>query len=321
MNEIALKSLIDTHISSLGFDMRQPSHLYQPAAYFLALGGKRIRPALAMLAYEAISARPPAEALDIGVAIELFHNFTLIHDDIMDQAPLRRGKPSLHIAWDTDTAILTGDALFALSMEMMVAAFPRRAASLIIAYSRAAVLVCEGQMQDMQMAHAESISLNHYMEMIRKKTAVLLGASLKLGALAAGAKEVLAARLAAYGEWMGLGFQLQDDLMDAFPSENFGKQAGGDILEGKKTFLFLKAWELASAEQKTHMQAIAELKEPQKKVMEMLGLYQSLGIADHAQEQITVCYEEAAALGEKLAQEMDFFPISSYVAHVFKRSF
>ncbi|MEM9985929.1 MAG: polyprenyl synthetase family protein, partial [Bacteroidota bacterium] len=241
----ALKQDIENHIKGLNLFELSPHNLYAPMGYILSLKGKRIRPILTLLAYQGVSGQVPHQAMNLAVSLELFHNFTLMHDDIMDRAPMRRGQPAVHIKWDENIAILSGDALFAFSMGLVVEGFPQHAAALAKEYARVAMGVCEGQMEDLDMAQQEQVSIEEYIEMIRKKTAVLLGGCLSLGALAAGASAELADEMRRYGEMLGIAFQLQDDLMDAFPPENFGKQVGGDIIENKKTYLFLKALELA----------------------------------------------------------------------------
>ena len=314
-----LKHSIEARISSLNFANRQPANLYQPIDYILGLKGKRIRPVLTMLAYEAVSKASPDKALDLAIAVELFHNFTLMHDDIMDRAPVRRGKPTAHIVWDENTAILSGDALFAVSVELVAGAFPDKAARLIADFARVSLEVCEGQMEDMDLAVKERVMIKDYLEMIRKKTAALLGGCMSLGAVAGGADEKLAEQFRAFGENLGIGFQLQDDLMDAFPPENFGKQVGGDIIENKKTYLLLKAIDLAGPAEMARLAANMEESDPQKKVTVMLDLYRELEIPQLTQQLIRQYFDKARQFGQELAQLTQFESLQAYLETIFDR--
>ena len=299
----ALKQDIENHIKELNLSNLSPENLYAPMGYILSLKGKRIRPILTLLAYQGVSGQAPHPAMNLAVSLELFHNFTLMHDDIMDRAPMRRGQPSVHIKWDENIAILSGDALFAFSMGLVVEDFPQYAAPLAKEYARVAMGVCEGQMEDLDMAQQEQVSIEDYIEMIRKKTAVLLGGCLSLGALAAGASAELADEMRRYGEMLGIAFQLQDDLMDAFPPENFGKQVGGDIIENKKTYLFLKALELANPTQKDRLnQLFQEESDPQAKIEEVLGIYRATEIPQRTQELIEYYFQQATQLSPCLSR-------------------
>ncbi|MEM7370068.1 MAG: polyprenyl synthetase family protein [Bacteroidota bacterium] len=320
MNSSNLKSSIDAHINSLGLAEREPSNLYKPMEYILSLKGKRIRPILTLLAYQAVSDKPMSDAMNLACSVELFHNFTLMHDDIMDRAPVRRGKPCVHVVWGEDVAILSGDALFALSMELVVEGFPERAAALCKGFTRIAMGVCEGQMEDMDFASQQLVSIPQYLEMIRKKTAVLLGGCLSLGALAGGASQELVEQFRTYGESLGIAFQLQDDLMDAFPPEGFGKQVGGDIIENKKTYLLLKAQELASPSQQARIQDFLAMTDPaSEKVSGMLKLFQELNIKSLTQELIQRYFDRAKQAGEVLAKQTKFLPIEHYLQEIIDR--
>ncbi len=322
--ELDLKSLINTHIATLALTERKPTHLYQPMDYLLSLGGKRIRPVLTMLAYQAVSGRDPREALNLATAIELFHNFTLMHDDIMDRAPFRRGKPSVHTRWNEDIAILSGDALFALSMEMIVKDFPEKAAELTLAYSEVSLEVCEGQMEDMDMAEQEDADIPMYLEMIRKKTAALLGGCMRMGAIAGGASPLIQQKFKEFGESLGLGFQLQDDLMDAFPPAGFGKQVGGDIIENKKTFLLLKAQELAHTAQQQQLAALLALSRDEdnaRKVAGVLEIMNDLHIPQLSQQLIDTYFQKADDLGKELAENTQFGALKAYLELIANRKF
>lgn len=223
-----------------------PKELYEPCQYVLDLGGKRLRPALLLMGYELFA--PDVEtALPAAWAIELFHNFSLIHDDIMDQAPLRRGKPTVHTRWNLSTGILSGDAML-IQAYRFLAAFPHTAAvpDLLRVFNRVAMEVCEGQQYDMNFETRSDVSLDEYIRMIELKTAVLLGAALEMGGLCAAAPREDVNHLYEFGRLAGIAFQIQDDLLDTYGDpEKFGKQVGGDILQNKKTYLVLKVLETA----------------------------------------------------------------------------
>ncbi|MEL6676200.1 MAG: polyprenyl synthetase family protein [Bacteroidota bacterium] len=316
----SLKAALETHISSFDFSSRKPAHLYEPIAYILEMKGKRIRPLLCMMAYQAVSKRPFEEAMNLASAVELFHNFTLMHDDIMDRAPVRRGKPTVHKVWNEDIAILSGDALFAFSMGLVVQDFPQQAAALGQEFAQVSMEVCEGQMEDMDLADQEEADIPTYLEMIRKKTAALLGGCMSLGALAAGAPADLVARFKEFGESLGIGFQLQDDLMDAFPPANFGKQVGGDIIENKKTYLLLKALELADEKQEKALHKwLTTSDQPEAKVAGVLEIFKALDIEAKTQSLIKTYFDRAATLSQQLSQETDFDLLRNYLQDIFNR--
>ncbi|MDP5172225.1 MAG: polyprenyl synthetase family protein [Bacteroidia bacterium] len=315
-----LRLAVEAHIAAMPFADMAPANLYQPIHYILKLKGKRIRPVLTLLAYEAVSGREPAEALNLGCSLELFHNFTLMHDDIMDRAPVRRGQPTVHKVWNENIAILSGDALFAFSMGLVVQDFPQKAAPLALEFTRVAMEVCEGQMEDMDLADMPQADIPAYIEMIRKKTAVLLGGCMTMGSMAAGADADLTERFRKFGENLGIGFQLQDDLMDAFPPEGFGKQIGGDIIEGKKTFLLLKAMELADASQRADLTRLLgpETSESDR-VDGVLSIFQALHIKDITEAKIKEYYDVAGELAQELDQRCDFTKIRAYLEEIFHR--
>jgi geranylgeranyl diphosphate synthase type II len=315
-----LVEAVEAQIESLALKEREPSNLYLPMDYILSLGGKRIRPVLLMLAYHAVSGKNPQKVVQLATAVELFHNFTLLHDDIMDRAPVRRGKPAAHHVWDEDTVILAGDALFALTMRLVTAEFPGKAALLIPVYSDIALEVCEGQMEDMDLANRPEAGIPEYIEMIRKKTAALLGGSLQLGAIAGGAHDKSANKFRRFGEYLGIAFQLQDDLMDAFPPEGFGKQIGGDIIENKKTFLLLKAYELADRDQRIRLDRMLVMDDdPARKVEGILRLYQELDIPEKTRELIHLYFEKARKQSNKLAKLTTFSPVSAFLETIIDR--
>lgn len=218
-----------------------PQNLYEPVRYIMGLGGKRIRPILALWACEA-GGQPQEKALPVAMAVEAFHNFSLIHDDIMDEAPMRRGQATVHQKWNNNIGILSGDVLLVCAYQYLAAYEDTIFKQLTQTFSVTARLVCEGQQLDMDFPQQSIISLSNYLEMIEKKTAVLLGASLKMGAIAGEMSLSDCESFFEYGKNIGIAFQLQDDFLDAFGDpKTFGKQLGGDIIENKKTYLYLYA--------------------------------------------------------------------------------
>ncbi|RLD42367.1 MAG: polyprenyl synthetase family protein [Bacteroidetes bacterium] len=242
-----LYAYFETNLKQQAFD-NEPSELYAPIQYTLALGGKRIRPVLTLMACELFGGQIE-KALPQAIAIELFHNFTLIHDDIMDDAPLRRGKKTVFKKWNNNIAVLSGDTLFALAYQYVQKTEVNILPITLSVFNKTAIEVCEGQQFDLNFETENDLSVDQYTEMIRLKTAVLFGASLKIGALIGGANNEDAESLYNFGQNIGLGFQLKDDLLDTFGDEKiFGKKTGVDIILNKKTFLYLKALEIADDE-------------------------------------------------------------------------
>lgn len=232
-----------------------PSSLYEPIRYLMAFGGKRLRPMLTLLAYS-LYKNDAKRIVPYAVAVESFHNFTLMHDDIMDKAPLRRGKPTVHEAWNTNTAILSGDVMLIKVYEMFMALDAVMLKEVLAAFNTCAAEVCEGQQWDMEFETTDRVSEKQYLNMIRLKTAVLLGFSLELGALLADAPQADRKALREFGTNMGIGFQLKDDLLDAFADpKKFGKQVGGDIIANKKTYLLIKAQEKATGKTAKELQS------------------------------------------------------------------
>lgn len=226
--------------------VKEPKNLYQPVDYILQLGGKRLRPIFALISAEAFGSSAE-KALDAALAIEVFHNFTLLHDDIMDQAPIRRGKQTVHEKWDVNTGILSGDVMLINSYQFLESYSPKIFKELSVLLGKTAVEVCEGQQYDIDFETQKEVSLSTYLKMIELKTSVLIAAALKMGAIISGASEKAQQQIYDFGIAAGLAFQLQDDYLDTFGNaETFGKQIGGDILERKKTWLYLKALKKAS---------------------------------------------------------------------------
>lgn len=232
---------------------REPRNLYEPISYILNLGGKRIRPVLTLMSAEIFDANVE-KALPAALAVEVFHNFSLIHDDIMDDAPLRRGHETVHEKWNINTGILSGDAMLILAYQYFEKYEPEVFRDLAKLFSKTALEVCEGQQWDVDFEHREDVTLEEYLKMIQYKTAVLLGAAMKMGAIIAGTSGQNANLIYDFGVHLGIAFQLQDDYLDAYGNpETFGKQVGGDIIENKKTYLYLKSMEFASPTQREQL--------------------------------------------------------------------
>ena len=232
---------------------KEPNSLYEPIQYILELGGKRLRPVLTLMTTEVFN-EDYKNALDAALAIEVFHNFSLIHDDIMDDAPLRRGQQTVHKKWDLNTGILSGDAMLILAYKLFENYEGDTFKALAKLFSKTAIEVCEGQQYDIDYETRNDVTIPEYLKMIEYKTAVLVGAAMKMGAIVANASKEDQDRIYEFGKNLGIAFQLQDDYLDAFGNpETFGKQVGGDIIENKKTYLFLKAVELSEAQKKVEL--------------------------------------------------------------------
>ena len=235
---------------------REPKNLYEPINYILQLGGKRIRPVLTLIAADIFS-KSYKEALPAALAVETFHNFTLIHDDIMDDAPLRRGHETVHEKWDINRGILSGDAMLILAYQYFENYKPSVFQKLAKLFSKTALEVCDGQQLDVDFETRNDVTIKEYIKMITLKTSVLVAAALKMGAIVAEANDEQAQHLYNYGLNLGIAFQLQDDYLDTYGNpETFGKQVGGDIIENKKTFLYLKALEVANDDDKKKLSAL-----------------------------------------------------------------
>lgn len=269
------KALIDSALADLALP-EKPDKLYQPITYTLGLGGKRLRPILTLAACELFGG-DTTRAINAALAVEVFHNFTLLHDDIMDQAPLRRGKPTVYKKWNPNVAILSGDTMFAIAYRYLSADEHPDLKKIHDTFTQTAIEVCEGQQLDMDFEQRNDVSIPEYLYMIRMKTAVLLGASLKIGAMIANADEMQADLLYSFGVNAGMAFQLKDDLLDAFGhAEKFGKTIGGDIIANKKTYLYLKCIELANDEDKTTLMRLFSEDETMpagEKIDQVLSLY------------------------------------------------
>ncbi len=285
---IALKNyqtLFEAYLEEYPFQ-GQPMELYAPVDYIMKLGGKRLRPAMAMMAYE-LFRDDVSTVLPVAMAVEVFHNFSLVHDDIMDKADLRRGQPTVHIKFGPNSAILSGDVMLVLAYQILTRlSDPALISSLVRVFNRAAIEVCEGQQMDMNFENRLDVSIEEYIKMISLKTAALLAASLEMGAAAALASEEDQYQIRQFGHYIGISFQLQDDILDTFGDPQlFGKKIGGDIVQNKKTFLILKALEIASPEQSARLQHLmsSNPKNEQAKIDEVTRLLQQLDILSLAE--------------------------------------
>lgn len=280
---------------------KEPNELYDPIRYIMSLGGKRLRPVLVLLAYKLFK-EDHKQVLDQAIAVEVFHNFTLMHDDIMDQAPLRRGQVTVHEKWNENTAILSGDVMMVKAYDMLLdtkANLPQ----ILRDFNQCAAGVCEGQQFDMNFEDLPTVEESQYINMIRLKTAVLLGFSLKLGAMLADVSAKEANALYQFGVDIGIGFQLKDDLLDVYADqEKFGKQVGGDILSNKKTFLLLKALELANPKQLETLNYWISLEDfdPTEKVDAVKAIYSEMGIRELTLEKMKDYFQEGFEALEKI---------------------
>lgn len=240
--------------------VKEPKSLYNPINYILQLGGKRLRPVLTLMTAEIFDCQYE-KALNAALSIEVFHNFSLVHDDIMDDAPLRRGQETVHEKWDVNTGILSGDAMLIMAYQLFENYEPQTFQALAKLFSKTALQVCEGQQYDVDFETRDDVSIAEYLKMIEYKTAVLVGAAMEMGAIVAGASETDKANIYEFGKNLGIAFQLQDDYLDAFGNpETFGKQVGGDIIENKKTYMYLKALEFSTEEDKQQLLNLFSLK-------------------------------------------------------------
>jgi geranylgeranyl diphosphate synthase, type II len=291
-----LQSIIEEEIKLFSNKLNHKNSLYKPIEYILQLGGKKLRPTLCLLSADIFGADIKT-AIPAALAIELFHNFSLMHDDIMDNAPLRRGEKTVHEKWNSNAAILSGDALLVKAYQEILKTETKNISSILELFNKTALEVCEGQFLDMEFEQSNHVTIDDYVEMIRLKTSVLLAASLKMGALIGNASPEDANNIYKFGESLGIAFQLQDDLMDAYSSTaDFGKQVGGDILSNKKTFLLLSALKKATYEQKNEINKLLLLTDKEDnelKITSIKNIFDSLEIPDDCEEKIQEYYKKS----------------------------
>ncbi len=277
-----LSQLFATHFQQKHFPA-QPSNLYEPCDYFLQIGGKRIRPILTLLGNELFD-EINKDAFEVATAIELFHNFTLIHDDMMDAASLRRGMQTVHTKYNSNIALLSGDVMLIKAYDFIAKIKSEYLARILQLFNKTAAEVCEGQQLDMDFEGRENVSLDDYIEMIGLKTSVLLAAALQMGAIIGGASEGNCNHLYQFGLNLGIAFQIQDDYLDAFGNpEKFGKEVGGDIKQNKKTFLFLHTLEVADEQQTQQIEQLIQ-ENPADKVLQMLHIFKECNVDAWANE-------------------------------------
>ncbi len=289
-----MRTAVEQQLTALDLN-GNPPELYQPIRYILDLGGKRLRPLLVLLSYNLFKDDPLQVVAEANLA-EVFHNFTLMHDDIMDEAPLRRGQQTVHEKWDTNIGILSGDIMMVKAYQLLENLPPPKLAQALKAFNRCAAEVCEGQQVDMNFESQDDVTEEEYLDMIRQKTAVLLGFCMEFGALLADAQPVEQNAAYEFGLNIGLGFQLMDDLLDVYGDQHkFGKQVGGDIVANKKTYLLIKALEQAQGELQGQLQHWLSLKEFDKieKVNAVRGIYDQLQIKAQVESKMNQYFELA----------------------------
>ena len=268
--------------------LKEPASLYEPIDYILTLGGKRLRPVLTLMSADFFGGNYK-QALDASLAVEMFHNFSLVHDDIMDNAPLRRGHQTVHEKWDVNTGILSGDAMLILAYQLFETYRPEVFMQLAVLFSKTALEVCEGQQYDVDFETRNNVTISEYIKMIEYKTAVLIGASLQMGAIIANASQSCQEKIYAFGKNLGIAFQLQDDYLDAFGNPlTFGKQVGGDIIANKKTFLYLTALQKSTPSKAQELSSLFATmpKDPSEKITAVKEIFVCSGAAKATEDEI-----------------------------------
>lgn len=317
-----LQELINNFIDNQNF-MGEPSELYAPIEYILRQGGKRMRPTLCLLACELFGGNID-DCMIPAVSAEIFHNFTLVHDDIMDQAPLRRGMETVYHKWNSDIALLSGDTMLIKAFQYVLATKKEYSHEVFAELCKVALEVCEGQQYDLNFETQDDVTLDAYLEMIRLKTAVLLGSVLKIGAIVAGADEKNQEAIYDFGINLGLAFQLQDDILDCYSDVNvFGKMTGGDISDNKKTYLYLKALELASEEDRKRLLELFKTPKGrnEKKIQEVLNIYNKYDVKGIVTKLMTEYYEKSLQnlYSIKVSEERKQI-LKDYAAYLYTRN-
>ena len=294
INADQILKLVNDYLVQLPYD-RRPASLYEPIRYVLSMGGKRIRPVLMLLSYNLFKENPETILMP-ACALETYHNYTLLHDDLMDNADLRRGHETVHKKWNANTAILSGDSMLVLAYQRMQQCSSDKMAEVLALFTETALEIGEGQEYDMAFEHRDDVSEEEYIEMIRLKTSVLLACALKIGAILAGASKEDADNLYRFGEQIGLAFQLQDDFLDVYGDTRvFGKAIGGDITSNKKTFMLINALNHANDEQRRQLESWIGATEfdRDEKVAAVTRLYNEIGIDRMAQDKIAYYFEQS----------------------------
>ena len=295
---------VNQALDDLAYD-RKPASLYEPVKYVLSIGGKRIRPVLMLLGYNLYKDNP-FDIMMQALGLETYHNYTLLHDDLMDNADLRRGQQTVHKRWDANTAILSGDSMLVLAYQRMLQCDPRHLPQVMALFTETALEIGEGQQYDMDFETRNDVTEDEYIEMIRLKTSVLLACALKIGAIMGDASEQDADLLYRFGEQIGLAFQLQDDLLDVYGDPKvFGKAIGGDILSNKKTYMLINAVNRANAGQRAELMKWIEAKDfdRQEKIAAVTRLYDEIGIRQLCEEKIHFYFQRGKALLEQVNVE------------------
>jgi len=310
---------IDQRLHQLGLP-NYPANLYDPINYILKLGGKRLRPILCLLSYRLFDTDLD-KVYPQALSLEVFHNFTLMHDDIMDEAPLRRGEKTVHEKWDSNVGILSGDAMLVKAYQLLSQTDARLLPAVLDRFNTCALDVCEGQQLDMDFESIDHIDISQYLGMIEKKTAALIGFSFELGGLVAQANPSDCQRLLQLGTHLGIAFQLQDDLLDVYGGQEVGKQPGGDIINGKKTYLMVTAMKRANENQHHILQGIKTSNKSKEKIVSTVKeIYGNLEVYDATQDEL----DKHMSLVKECLAEIDtpsLEPLKNYLASLAKRSF
>lgn len=315
--------LVNDYLDNMPYD-RKPSSLYEPIRYVLSMGGKRIRPVLMLLAYNMFREHPE-DILMPACALETYHNYTLLHDDLMDNADLRRGHETVHRKWDANTAILSGDSMLVLAYQRMTQCEREKMPEVLNIFTETALEIGEGQQYDMDFEHRNDVTEEEYIEMIRLKTSVLLACALKIGAVLAGATNEDADNLYRFGEQIGLAFQLQDDYLDVYGDTRvFGKAIGGDITSNKKTYMLINALARANDEQRAELEKWISATEfdREEKIAAVTRLYNEIGIDKLAQEKINFYFKQSRKYLEAISIEEDRkAELTAYAQRMMKREY
>ena len=315
-NIYAFQQRINLKLEEISLQFGEPVELYQPISYVISYGGKRMRPILLLMACDMFGGNVE-EALYPALAVELFHNFTLVHDDIMDNAPMRRNRPTVHQKWNSNIAILSGDVMLVQAYQLISKCDQSVLHQVLDVFSNAAVKVCEGQQLDVNYEKKTDVSIEKYIQMISLKTAELLAASLQIGALVAKASEQDSLNIYGFGKNLGIAFQLQDDILDVYGNEEkFGKKTGGDIVANKKTYLFLKALELANHEVKQQINHWVSMDkfDNKEKINAVTSIFNSLDVLRYAKEEVNNYYQKAFDFLDKInVQEFKKTKLKSFV--------
>ena len=314
---------VNTFLDNIPYD-RKPQSLYEPIKYVLSMGGKRIRPVLMLLAYNLFK-DDPENILMPACALETYHNYTLLHDDLMDNADLRRGHQTVHRHWDANTAILSGDSMLVLAYQRMAQCSADKMQQVLTLFTETALEIGEGQQYDMDFEHRNDVREEEYIEMIRLKTSVLLACATKIGAILAGASAQDADNIYRFGEQMGLAFQLQDDFLDVYgDTKVFGKAIGGDIVSNKKTYMLINAFNRADAAQRAELERWIEAKDfdAKEKIAAVTRIYNEIGIDRLAMEKIKFYFNES----KKYLDAVSVAPerkaeLAKYTAEMMKRQY